>query len=85
MRTACVSGSVLPAPRRAARKRGGREHGFSQQFVGKVLSGRRAPSDRILRGLGLQAGTVFVPRAPEEVAFYDGAGVTLLVAQRVFD
>lgn len=66
-------------------KRWGREHGFSQQYVGEVISGRRAPSDRILRGLGLQAETVFLPRAPEEVAFYDADGVTLFVAERVFD
>ncbi|WP_267358610.1 MULTISPECIES: hypothetical protein [unclassified Methylobacterium] len=58
---------------------------MSQQYVGDVLAGRRLPSDRILRKLGLQRETVFVPREPEEIVLYDADGVTALVPQRVFD
>ncbi|WP_426221509.1 hypothetical protein [Methylobacterium sp. NFXW15] len=60
---------------------GGRQNGVSQQYVHDVLRGRRDPGDTVLRPLGLQRATVYVPREPETVALYDADGLTLIEAE----
>lgn len=44
------------------------KNGVSAQYVTDVLKGRRAPGDRLLRGLGLQREFIYVRRAPEVVS-----------------